>query len=113
MVRRIINSQYTNDPDGYCGNEDCGQMSAWMVFSSLGFYPVNPANGVYDITSPWIEKAILHLPNGKTFTVSTENQGKENHYIEKLLLNGEEYHKLTITHQQIMEGGELKFILRK
>ncbi|WP_321307912.1 GH92 family glycosyl hydrolase [Marinifilum fragile] len=112
MVRRIINTQYTTQPDGYCGNEDCGQMSAWMVFSSLGIYPVNPANGVYDITSPWIEKAVLHLPNGKSFTISTENQGKENHYIEKVLLNGKEYKELTITHQQIMQGGELHFVLK-
>ncbi|PCH66599.1 MAG: alpha-mannosidase [Bacteroidales bacterium] len=111
MVRRIITSQYTNKPDGYCGNEDCGQMSAWLVMSSLGIYPTNPANGIYDLTSPSIEKGIIHLPNGKTFTISTENQGEQNCYIQAIYLNGEEYNELTITHQQIMQGGELKFIL--
>lgn len=111
MVRRIITSQYTNKPDGYCGNEDCGQMSAWLIMSSLGMYPTNPANGIYDITSPSIEKAVIQLPNGKLFTVSTENQGEQNHYIQKMFLNGEEYNQLTISHQQIMQGGELKFIL--
>eukprot|EP01029_Cantina_marsupialis_P027800 TRINITY_DN774016_c0_g1_i1.p1 TRINITY_DN774016_c0_g1~~TRINITY_DN774016_c0_g1_i1.p1 ORF type:complete len:727 (+),score=111.88 TRINITY_DN774016_c0_g1_i1:245-2425(+) len=111
MVRRIINTQYTTKPDGYCGNEDCGQMSAWMVFSSLGMYPVNPANGVYDITSPWVEEATIDLPNGNKFIISTENQGEDNHYIQKVVLNGKEYKKLTITHQEIMKGGELHFVL--
>ncbi|RUT73620.1 GH92 family glycosyl hydrolase [Ancylomarina longa] len=111
LVRRIINTQYSTKPDGYCGNEDCGQMSAWLVFSSLGMYPVNPANGVYDLTSPSVAKAVIHLPNGKTFTVSTENQGKENYNILKVLLNGVEYNKSTITHQQLMKGGELHFVL--
>lgn len=111
MVRQIINSQYSNKPDGYCGNEDCGQMSAWLVFSSLGMYPVNPANGIYDLTSPWLEKGVIHLPNGKTFTISTENQSDKNDYIQNIYLNGEKYDKLTISHQQIMLGGELKFVL--
>lgn len=111
MVRRIVTSQYTNKPDGYCGNEDCGQMSAWLVMSSLGMYPTNPANGIYDLTSPSIEKGIIHLQNGKTFTIATENQSAENHYIQKMYLNGKEYKQLTITHQQIMQGGELKFVL--
>jgi len=111
MVRRIINTQYTTKPDGYCGNEDCGQMSAWLIFSSMGMYPVNPSNGIYDLTSPWVDNAVIHLPNGKTFTVSTENQGDQNHYIQRILLNGEEYKELTITHQQILQGGELHFVL--
>ncbi len=111
MVRRIITTQYTNKPDGYCGNEDCGQMSAWLVMSSLGIYPTNPANGVYDLTSPSVSKGVIHLPNGKIFTISAENQGEQNHYIQAVYLNGEEYKKLTITHQQLMQGGELKFVL--
>jgi len=111
LVRRIITSQYTNKPDGYCGNEDCGQMSAWLVMSSLGIYPTNPANGIYDLTSPSIEKGIIHLPNGKTFAISTENQGEQNCYIQAIYLNGKKYKKLTITHQQLMQGGELRFVL--
>ena len=111
MVRRIINTQYSTKPDGYCGNEDCGQMSAWLVFSSLGMYPVNPANGVYDLTSPSVDRAVIHLPNGKTFTVSTENQGKMNYCIKKVLLNGVEYNKSAITHHHLMKGGELHFVL--
>lgn len=111
LVRRIITSQYTNKADGYCGNEDCGQMSAWLVMSSLGIYPTNPANGIYDLTSPSIEKGIIHLPNGKTFTILTKNQGAKNHYIQAIYLNGKKYKKLTITHQQLMQGGELRFIL--
>lgn len=111
MVRRIINTQYTTKPNGYCGNEDCGQMSAWLLFSSMGMYPVNPANGIYNLTSPWLDNVVLHLPNNNTFTISTENQGEKNHYIKKILLNGNEYKELTITHQQIMQGGSLHFIL--
>ncbi|WP_372751894.1 GH92 family glycosyl hydrolase [Labilibaculum sp.] len=111
MVRKIITSQYSTNPDGYCGNEDCGQMSAWLVLSSMGMYPINPANGEYSITSPWMEKAQINLQNGKQFVISTENQSEQNKYIQALFLNGKAYHKLSITHQQIIEGGELHFVL--
>ncbi len=111
MVRRILTTQYSTLPDGYCGNEDCGQMSAWLVFTSMGLYPVNPANGIYDITSPLLQEATLNLDNGKQFIISTENQSENNHYIQAISLNGNPFNQLTITHQQIMEGGELHFIL--
>ncbi len=111
MVRRILNSQYSNTPDGYCGNEDCGQMSAWYVMSSMGIYPVNPANGIYSLTSPLFKQASIHLSNNKTFVIKADNQSKENIYIQKVYLNGEPYNKLTITHQQIINGGELRFVL--
>ncbi len=111
MVRRIINTQYTTKPDGYCGNEDCGQMSAWLVLSSIGIYPINPADGVYSITSPFVSEATVALEGGKEFKVTTENQSKENFYIQAITLNGEPYNKITITHQQILEGGELHFVL--
>lgn len=111
MVRRIIESQYFDAPDGFCGNEDCGQMSAWLVMSAMGIYPVNPANGIYDLTSPWIEEATIRLPNGRNFMIIAENQSSENTYIEKVTLNGEPLADLTIKHSDIMNGGELKFVL--
>ena len=111
MVRRIITTTYSTEPDGYCGNEDCGQMSAWLVFSSIGLYPVNPASGIYSITSPLLEEATINLENGQKFIISTENQSEQNKYIQAISLNGKTYNKLTITHQQIMDGGELHFVL--
>lgn len=111
MVRKIINTQYSTAPNGYCGNEDCGQMSAWLVFSSIGMYPINPADGVYSLTSPFVKEATLQLDNGKEFVVSTENQSDANCYIQAITLNGQPYNALTITHKQILEGGELHFVL--
>uniref|UniRef100_UPI0040487A91 GH92 family glycosyl hydrolase n=1 Tax=Mariniflexile sp. TaxID=1979402 RepID=UPI0040487A91 len=111
MVRRIITTQYSTKPDGYCGNEDCGQMSAWLVFSSIGMYPINPADGIYSLTSPFVEEATIQLENGKQFVITTENQSKENFYIQAITLNGVPYNKLTISHKQILEGGVLHFVL--
>lgn len=111
MVRRIINNQYSTQPDGYCGNEDCGQMSAWLVFSSLGMYPVNPADGVYSLTAPYIESASIDLAGGKPFKITTENQSETNSYIQTITLNGERYNKPTITHEEITKGGTLAFVL--
>ena len=113
LVQQIIESQYSTEPDGYCGNEDCGQMSAWLVCSAIGIYPVNPANGIYDLTSPWVEEAEIALANGNKFIIKTQNHSEENIYIKEVLLNGKPYDKLTINHEQIMEGGELLFILGK
>ncbi|MEI6865330.1 GH92 family glycosyl hydrolase [Flavicella sp.] len=111
MVRKILDTQYSTNPDGYCGNEDCGQMSAWLVFSSMGMYPINPAQGSYSLTSPLYEEAIIQLENGKQFVISTENQSKSNCYIQSITLNGKAHNKLTIDHKQITEGGELHFVL--
>lgn len=111
MVRKIIKTQYSTKPDGYCGNEDCGQMSAWLVFSSIGMYPINPADGIYSLTSPMVKEAIIPLENGKTFKVTTANQSDENKYIQAITLNGKPYNQLSITHQQILEGGDLHFEL--
>ena len=110
-IREIIETQYTNQPDGYCGNEDCGQMSACYVFATLGFYPVNPANGLYYFGSPSLNEATIHLPNGKTFKMVAENNSKQNVYIQSIRLNGEPYFKHYITHNDIMNGGELHFIM--
>lgn len=110
-VRQIIDSQYSNQPDGYCGNEDCGQMSAWYVFASMGFYPVHPANGFYYFGSPSLNQATIHLPNEKTFSVIAENNSKNNSYIQSIQLNGEPYTKHYITHSDIINGGELHFVM--
>ncbi|MCB4808913.1 GH92 family glycosyl hydrolase [Tamlana sp. 62-3] len=111
MVRKIIKTQYSTKPDGYCGNEDCGQMSAWLVFSSMGLYPINPAEAVYSITSPTVTSATINLENGKVFKITTENQSPENKYIQSILLNGEPYNALSITHQDIIDGGNLHIVL--
>jgi predicted alpha-1,2-mannosidase len=110
-IREIIDSQYSNQPNGYCGNEDCGQMSAWYVYATMGFYPVNPANGIYYFGSPSLNKASINLPNGKMFTITMENNSEENIYIQTINLNGEEYSKNYITHKDIMMGGDLHFVM--
>lgn len=108
---KVMNEQYTNSPSGYSGNEDCGQMSAWYIFSSLGFYPLNPANGIYCIGSPQFEKAVINLDDGKKFIIKTKNSGKENIYIQNIKLNGAEYNKSYITHRDITNGGIIEFTM--
>jgi len=110
-VRYIMKEFYHDDPDGVIGNEDAGQMSAWYVLSSLGFYPVFPASTEYVFGSPLFEKATLHLPEGLNFTVETVNNSPENIYIQRVELNGEEYNKMSISHQDLMNGGVLKFVM--
>lgn len=107
-VWKIMNELYFNSPDGLCGNEDCGQMSAWYVFSALGFYPVNPVSGEYEIGVPLFEKAEINLSNGKTFTIKANGLNKENRYIRGIKLNGQPYDKSYITHEQIMSGATLE-----
>jgi len=113
IIREILDTQYKNSPDGHCGNEDCGQMSSWYIFSSLGFYPVNPAQGVYSFGSPIFDKATIHLENGKEFRIQTINNSKENKYIQSIQLNGNEIHRNSILHSEIMEGGDLIFQMGK
>ncbi|MBN2164183.1 MAG: GH92 family glycosyl hydrolase [Pontiellaceae bacterium] len=108
-VAKILDELYLDTPYGYSGNEDCGQMSAWYIFSALGFYPVNPANGIYCFGSPLLKNAALHLANGNTFSVRAENAGKDNVYIQSITLNGKPYQKTFITHRDIEAGGELVF----
>ncbi|MGK0252684.1 MAG: putative alpha-1,2-mannosidase [Mariniflexile sp.] len=110
-VRELLETQYKNTPDGHCGNEDCGQMSSWYIFSSLGFYPVNPAQGVYSFGSPLFDRVIINLENGKQFEMEVINNSKENKYIQSTLFNGEEYKRIYITHKEIMQGGKLVFTM--
>ncbi|MDO4229054.1 MAG: GH92 family glycosyl hydrolase [Capnocytophaga sp.] len=109
IIREILKTQYKNEPAGHCGNEDCGQMSAWFVLSSLGFYPVNPAQGVYLFGSPYFENTKIQVSENKFFTIKTIRFSEENKYIKSIRLNGKPYKKLYITHKDIMAGGELIF----
>jgi predicted alpha-1,2-mannosidase len=109
MVRLIMDSLYRDKPDGLSGNEDCGQMSAWYIFSALGFYPVCPGSSDYAIGSPLCEKAVIHFENGKSFTIRTINNLKGNVYIQSAQLNGLNYTKSYITYDDIVNGGELEF----
>ena len=108
-VRYINNELYTDKPDGLSGNEDCGQMSAWHIFSSLGFYPVNPSNGAYIFGSPLFDEASIALPEDKKFTIIANENNDQNIYIQSVELNGKDYKYSYITHKDIMQGGELIF----
>ncbi len=108
-VRMILETMYGNSVDGLCGNDDAGQMSAWYVFSALGFYPVNPGSDEYAIGSPIIDEASITLADGKILSIKTVNQGPENIYISKVVLNGNEILGNSFKHGQIKNGGEMVF----
>jgi len=108
-IHQILNEMYTSKPDGLCGNEDCGQMSAWYVLSAMGFYSVTPGSPEYIIGSPTFKKVTLHLDNGKDFVIEGKNASSENIYIQNTTLNGKSYEKTFITHQDILNGGILSF----
>ncbi|TDX09891.1 GH92 family glycosyl hydrolase [Flavobacterium sp. S87F.05.LMB.W.Kidney.N] len=110
-VRHILDTQYNTTANGLSGNEDCGQMSAWYVFSSMGLYPMNPASGEYEIGSPIFEKSTLNLPNGKTFVIEAENVANKNFYIQSATLNGKAFNKTAISHQEMLQGGVLHFTM--
>jgi len=111
QVRHILNMQYKPTADGLGGNDDCGQMSAWYLFSALGFYPVAPGSDQYSIGSPAISSALLQLENGKSFSIATVNQSDKNVYVSKMVLNGQPLNRLYITHREITEGGTLTFFM--
>ncbi|MEW6194332.1 MAG: GH92 family glycosyl hydrolase [Bacteroidota bacterium] len=108
-VNKILTSQYNHNYDGLCGNEDCGQMSAWYVFSALGFYPVNPADQNYVIGTPLFDEVEIDPGNGKTFKLISNNLSKENIYVQSAKLNGAELTKSFITHNDLMNGGTFEF----
>lgn len=108
-VRHIMETEYLNAPGGLSGNDDAGQMSAWYVFSAIGFYPVCPGTPYYIIGSPSFPRMNIRLENGKTFTILAHNANKKNIYIQSARLNGKTYDKNYITHQNIIEGGTLEF----
>ena len=116
MVARIKKEMYGSGPDGLCGNDDCGQMSAWYVFGVLGFYPVAPGSGLYDIGSPSVCKAEISLPGGKKFTVSTKNTdggtiSSSDVYIQSATLNGKPFEKNVISLEEILAGGGIEFTM--
>ena len=109
LVKKIREEQYRNEPNGHCGNEDCGQMSSWFVLSALGIYPVNPAQGVLDLGAPMFEEATIALPEGKTFTIKGQNLSDQNKYVKAVYLNEEPLDRWFITYDEMMEGGALIF----
>lgn len=111
LVDSVLHSQYFNHPDGLSGNEDCGQMSAWYVLNAMGFYQPCPGNPVYSIGRPLFPKATIQLPGGKQFVIIAENNSAENKYIASASLNGTPLSEPYFTHQQLMEGGELRFVM--
>jgi predicted alpha-1,2-mannosidase len=108
-VRMILENQYKPTPDGLRGNDDCGQMSAWYIFSALGFYPVSPGSNEYAIGSPAINNAVIQLGNGKIFIIEAKNQSDKNVYIKKMTLNGKPLTKPFINYEEIIKGGKLVF----
>jgi predicted alpha-1,2-mannosidase len=110
-VARILNELYNNSSSGYSGNEDCGQMSSWYTFSAMGFYPVNPASGVYMLGSPVLKQASIELGHGKEFRVEVKNPSVKNVYIQSVKLNGKTYDKTYITQNDLVSGGKLEFVM--
>jgi predicted alpha-1,2-mannosidase len=110
-VRSILKEMYLDKPDGIIGNEDCGQMSAWQVFSAIGLYPVFPASGLYVFGSPSVKKATINLPGGKKFTVLAVNNNSKNIYIQRVELNGKPYNNTYLKHTDIVKGGTVKLIM--
>ena len=111
-IRQIMDEKYIATPDGLCGNDDMGQMSAWYIFSAMGFYPVAPGQNVFVIGTPLFEESTLNLGKyfgGKKFTVKAKGVSSANFYIQSATLNGKEYHKSWITHDDIVKGGTLIF----
>jgi len=109
-LKQIVDSQYKPAPDGLVGNDDLGQMSAWLVFTALGFYPVAPASNEYVLGRPFVDHAIIHLPNGKQLTIASENMSETQAYLKDVLLNGVSLDRSYVTHEELTRGGELKFI---
>ncbi len=111
IVHRIMTEFYKTGVAGLCGNEDCGQMSAWYLFSALGFYPVTPIGGVYAIGSPMVSRAVLTVGHGKTFTVEAKNLSDTNYYIQSATLNGKPLNEPWFTHSTMLKGGTLALVM--
>jgi predicted alpha-1,2-mannosidase len=110
-LQQIVESQYRPTVDGLVGNDDLGQMSAWLLFTSLGFYPVAPASNEYLIGRPFVNRATIALPNGKSFRVIAEKMSPENRYVESVTLNGVKLDRSYLRHDEIIRGGELHFVM--
>ncbi|KGF34418.1 GH92 family glycosyl hydrolase [Hoylesella buccalis] len=110
-IREVMDKLYTPQADGYCGDEDNGQTSAWYVFSAMGFYPVCPGTNQYVIGTPYFDQMTLHLENGKTMTITAQNCSQENKYIQSLSINGTPSTKNFFTHEQLMQGGNIQYVM--
>ena len=108
-VRAITTTLYSDEPDGLCGNEDCGQMSAWYVLSAIGFYPVNPASGIYVIGSPHFQRVSIDVGHRKRFTIITDDSSGSKIFIQSATLNGAPFNRCYLYHKEIMAGGTLAF----
>ena len=111
MVRLILKKQYHPGVDGLGGNDDCGQMSAWYILSAMGFYPVTPGSDQYQLGSPAIDKAVIKLENGRSFSIEAKDQSEQNIYVQKIVLNKKQLDRSYITHKEIMDGGTLIFYM--
>ncbi len=111
IVRTVMNRMYLNKPDGLCGNDDCGQMSAWYIFSAMGFYPVCPGSNQYVIGAPYLPYMQLSLENGKSMTIKADKVSDANKYIQQVTLNGKPLDKGYITHDELIQGGELVYTM--
>jgi len=109
LIRRIIKMQYGNKPNSLCGNDDCGQMSAWYMFSAMGFYPVAPASGYYVLGSPDLPEVTMNLGNGNQLKVVSKNYGEDNYYVKSVTLNGQTLNRSWISVDEVLKGGELVF----
>jgi predicted alpha-1,2-mannosidase len=109
-LKQIVDSQYKPTPDGLVGNDDLGQMSAWLIFTALGFYPVAPGSNQYVLGRPFVDRALLHLPNGKLLTIDSVNRSEEHGFLIDVLFNGESLDRGYVTHEELMKGGELRFV---
>lgn len=108
-LRQVMDRMYNAQPDGYCGDEDNGQTSAWYVFSALGFYPVCPGTDQYVIGAPLFKQVVLHLENGKTVTIDAPANSKDNFYVGRLTVDGKDYEKNYLTHSQLLDGAQINF----
>jgi predicted alpha-1,2-mannosidase len=111
-LKQIVESQYKTGPAGLSGNDDLGQMSSWLVFTALGFYPVAPGSNQYVLGRPFTNRATLNLPNGKRFTVLADGLSAANGYVGKVTLNGKALTRSYVTHDEIVAGGELRFTMQ-
>ena len=111
LLRKMMNEMYYNEPDGLCGNEDVGQMSAWYILSTVGLYQVEPSGGRYIIGSPLFSRADLNVGGGKTFSVVARNNSDRNIYVQKAYLNGRAYKKSYIDFADIKAGGTLELVM--
>jgi predicted alpha-1,2-mannosidase len=110
-LKQIVDSQYKPTPDGLAGNDDLGQMSAWLVFTALGFYPVTPGSNQYVIGRPFVSRAVIHLPNGKAFTVVADGLSDAQPYVGRVTLNGRPLDRVWISDAEIRTGGILRFTM--